>query len=73
MDALLRKIEADRLIHQNIDVGMVPHDRANRLRNICRRKHRQRNLVEQRLKKMIVLAVHHRDIDRQRAQGSSQH
>ncbi len=65
MNSLLRKIEADCFVHEDINVGIVAHERTDRLRNIGRREHRKGNLIEQRLEEMIIFAVHDRDIDRQ--------
>ena len=65
VNALLRKIEADSFVHQDINVGMVAHERADRLRNIGRRKHREGDLIKQGLEEVIVFSIHDRDIDRQ--------
>ena len=48
---------------------MIAQNRTNRPCNLRRRQHRQRNLVQQRLKRVIVLAVDHGNVDRQVGQS----
>ena len=58
-------VDADDLIHQHFGVALVAQDGADGLGDVGRRKHRERHLVEQRLKQMMIAPVDHGDIDRQ--------
>ena len=62
---VLLEVEAHGLIHQHLDVGMVAQDGANGLSDVRRREYSQRNLVQQRLKRVVVLAIDQRHIHRQ--------
>ena len=61
-------IEADRLIHQHVNVFVIAKNRPDGLRNIRRGKHGKRDLVEQRLKGVVVPPVDNRHIHRERRQ-----
>jgi hypothetical protein len=65
MNSLLRKIEADCFVHEDINVGMVAHERTDWLRDIGRREYREGDLIKQRLEEMIIFTIHDRDINRQ--------
>jgi hypothetical protein len=47
----------------------VAKDGADGLGNVCRRKHGQRDLIEQRLEGVVIAAVDEGDIDGQMGQG----
>ncbi len=63
MDAARSSVEADDLVHQDFGVAVVAQDGADRLRDVSGREDRERNLIEQRLKGVVVLAVDDRDIN----------
>ena len=61
MDFFGLQIEADRLAHQHVEVWLPRKDGANRLRDVHRRESGRGDLIEQRLKKMMVLPIDQRD------------
>ena len=63
-------INPHHLVHQHFSIRLVAQNRPDRLRDVGRRQHRQRHLVEQRLKKMMIASVHHRHIHVQMRQPS---
>ena len=58
-------VEADDFIHHYLGVALVAQDGADGLGNVGRRQHRQRHLVKQRLKGVMVAAIDHGDVDLQ--------
>ena len=63
-------IESDDLIHQHLSVGVVTQNGADGLSDVSGRKHRECNLIQQRLKRVMIFAVNNRDIDRGLAKGA---
>src|SRR5579871_1403156 len=66
-------IHAHGLVHQHFGILLAPQHRPNRLCDIRGRQHRQGHLVEQRLKRVIVLPVNHRHIHRHTRQSLRSH
>src|ERR1019366_6584715 len=62
------EVEAEHVTQQHFDILMLGEDLANGRRDLCRRQSCRRHLVEQRLKGVMVLAVHQGDLDRQARQ-----
>ena len=58
-------VKAEHLAEQHFDVFMLGENFADRRGDFRRRQSRGRYLVEQRLKGVVVLAVHQRDLDGQ--------
>src|SRR3954454_4101557 len=56
----VRKVDMKDLIEQHGYIRPVGQNSANGLRYLRRRKSRGGNLVEQRLKEMVVRSIHHR-------------
>ena len=56
------------LVHEDLGVGLVAQDGADGLGDVCRRKDRERHLVEQRLEGVVVLAIDDGDVDGEVAQ-----
>src|ERR1051325_4688829 len=50
-----------RFIQKHRDVLASGKNRANGLRNVRRRQTRRRDLIEQRLEQMMIVAIHQRD------------
>jgi hypothetical protein len=63
------RVDRGDLVHENFNVGLVEKDGADGLGNVCRRKHGQRDLIEQRLEGVVIAAVDEGDIDGQMGQG----
>jgi hypothetical protein len=62
------RVDVQRLVHHHLRVAGAAEDAADGLRDVSRRKHSQRHLVQQRLKGMVVGAVDHGDVNGQLAQ-----
>src|SRR5581483_7894062 len=60
-DLSLRQVEIANRIEQHRYICPVRKDRADRLRDVWRGQSRRRHLIEQRLKQMVIGAVHQRD------------
>jgi hypothetical protein len=60
---MFREVKADGLVHEDLDVAMVAEDGADGLCDFGGRENRKRNLVEQRLKSVVVFAVDECDVD----------
>ncbi len=65
-----REIDSRNLAKHDQSVGLSAQDRADRLSDIGRREGRGCDLIEQRLKQMVVVAVDDQQIDRRTAQGA---
>ena len=63
LDVVLGKVEADGLVHEDFDVLMVAQDGADGLRDVGGREDGKRDLVEQGLEDVVVLAVDQGDVD----------
>jgi hypothetical protein len=50
-------VDVDHLIHQHFHVSAIPKDTSDRLGNISRRQSGQGNLVQQRLKSVVIAPV----------------
>ena len=60
---MARRIDAADLAHDDSGVAITPEHRAHRTRDIGRRERRGRDLVEQRLKDMMVGPIDQQDLD----------
>ena len=69
MHALRRGVDPDTLIHHHGYVFLVAQDGPDGLRNIRRRQHRKRHLVQQRLEQVVVAPVDQGHIDGQMRQS----
>src|SRR5580698_1309959 len=64
-NALLGDVKAGGLVHEDFDVLVVAEEGADGLGDLCRREDGERNLVEQRLEGVVVLAVDEGDVERE--------
>ncbi len=58
------RVDADDRFHPALDVELVTEDRTHRVGNIARIEPRGRDLVQQRLERVVVAAVDDHDVDR---------
>ncbi len=58
------RVDADDLPHPALDVRSVAHDGAHRVRDVAAVEPCSRDLVEQRLERVVVALVDHHDVDR---------
>ena len=65
LDAARGGVDCDDFIHQHFSVALVAQDGADGLSDVGRRKHCQRDLIEQRLKGVVIAAIDYGDVDRQ--------
>ena len=66
-EAALREIDAGHLDHAKIEILLAPENGANRLGYLLGLEAGGRDLVEQRLKEVIVVAVEQHDLNRRAA------
>jgi hypothetical protein len=62
-------VDGDDFVHEDLGVAMTAEDGTNGLGDVCRGKHGEGDLVEERLKDVVVTAVDHRDVDREPAKA----
>ncbi len=58
-------VDADHLIHQDFSVVVMAQDGADGLGDVGRRQHRERHLIEKRLKEVMIAAVDQGHVDGQ--------
>src|SRR5258706_8920524 len=63
LDDPLLGVEVDRLAEEHGHVLAAPEDAPERLRDLARRQRARRDLVEQRLEQVVVVAVNERDVE----------
>jgi hypothetical protein len=59
-DFLRRRVDRRDLLQQHLRIGLIPQHRADRVGDVRRRERRRCDLIEQRLKEMVISAVDHR-------------
>ncbi len=69
-DAPVCDIDTRDLRHANSHIALFPEQMANRRGDVARRQHGSRDLIEQRLKEMVIRAVNQRHANRRVSQGA---
>src|SRR4030088_856068 len=64
------KIEARNLCHQNLNIFVAAENRTNGRGDLSGRKTRSRDLIEQGLERMVILAVDYDDLNRSTRQSA---
>ena len=62
-------VEGHHFVHQHFGISLAAHNAADWLGNVCRRQHGKRDLVKERLKRVVVAAVDYGNVDGQMRQS----